>query len=343
MNEFVLKRGDTLPVLRTVLKNPDGSVHNLTGSDEWKLHVTLPDGTSWTRDMTKVGADVEGTLEYAWQDSDWSAGNLVADDDAMNMEFEVIGGNSRLTIPNASYRSLRVVQDIQSSIWSGLVAGWKMDEQSGSRLDVFGARPFTQHNGVVYASGLIGNAASFDGASHFLTIPNEPILQIHDMVWVVWWNGSQPPPIIEGTLISKNAFDGSSYEYALYFTEFEQTVYWDVHGGAGQWESYSSAWITYPPWDTWVCMICWYDPVTRTANMEVNGILADAWPTGGAQGDPLVLDPFLGPSQVALGGWDGLSWLYTGLMDEVYLFNGPKDQAWRTAIRNNGAGNTYLG
>lgn len=120
MTEFALKRGDTRPILRVVLRNPDGSVHNLTGSTDWKLHIWLANGTKLVRNMTKIGADADGTLEYIWQESDWDAGNLVVSPNRPLtlgirehwMEYEVVGGNSRLTVPNGNYHTLRILSDI---------------------------------------------------------------------------------------------------------------------------------------------------------------------------------------------------------------------------------------
>jgi len=107
---FCLKYRDTLPILQVVLKNPDGTVHDLTGSTAWKLHVKLEDGTVFTRDMVKVGVDTAGTLKYAWAAADWIAGLVVG---RHRMEYEVLGGGaSRLTFPNDTDHVLRVTRDI---------------------------------------------------------------------------------------------------------------------------------------------------------------------------------------------------------------------------------------
>lgn len=109
---FHLKRGDTLPVLEVVLVNPDGSVHDLTGSTDWKLHVKLDNGQTFSRTMTKVGADVDGKLSYGWQAADWTASPPLAVG-THRMEYEVVGaGTARMTFPNDGYDILRVTQDL---------------------------------------------------------------------------------------------------------------------------------------------------------------------------------------------------------------------------------------
>jgi hypothetical protein len=120
MAVFHLKYRDTRPILDVVLKNPDGSIYNLAGSTAWKLHIRLSDGTVVTRDMVKVGADADGHLQYTWVAADWNAGGLVASPSLPltpgqvehRMEYEVVGGTSRLTFPNDGYDILRILDDI---------------------------------------------------------------------------------------------------------------------------------------------------------------------------------------------------------------------------------------
>jgi hypothetical protein len=116
---FYLKYRDTLPVLNVLLKNPDGSAFDLTGSTDWKLHIQLSDGTELTRTMTKNGDDTDGNLQYQWLSTDWDTGNLVASPSLPmkpgvkehQMEYEVIGSN-RITFPNDGHDILRIHDDI---------------------------------------------------------------------------------------------------------------------------------------------------------------------------------------------------------------------------------------
>lgn len=124
MGIFYLKSRDVLPVLEVLLKNPDGTVFSLVGSTAWKLHILLTDGTTkLIRDMTKVGADADGTLRYGWIATDWDAyasGGTVGglgmtgpfDIQEHRMEYEVLGGSARLTFPNGGYDTLRISRDI---------------------------------------------------------------------------------------------------------------------------------------------------------------------------------------------------------------------------------------
>jgi hypothetical protein len=125
---FYLKYRDTVPGLRVQLLNPDGSIHDLTDSTKWALHIWLSDGSKLQRDMVIVGASPLGTLGYDWIATDWSVvsgggtvGGLVVGPSVPlakgaiehRMEYEVLGpGGARMTFPNADYDTLRIITDI---------------------------------------------------------------------------------------------------------------------------------------------------------------------------------------------------------------------------------------
>jgi hypothetical protein len=120
---FYLKYRDTRPILEAVLKNPNGTVYDLTGSTDWKFHIWLSDGTKLVRTMAVFGAATNGTLRYTWIATDWDA---ATSPDANNsyqvgalvsgqhrMEYEVIGPSPvRLTFPNGGYDTLKVTADV---------------------------------------------------------------------------------------------------------------------------------------------------------------------------------------------------------------------------------------
>lgn len=139
MEIFYLKYRDTYPILQVILKNPDGSVHDLTGATGFKLHISLSSGVRLVRSMVKIGLDTDGTLKYEWIASDWAAASVPDVDGAYTigglttgpslplspgtrehrMEYEVIGPSTgRLTFPNGganaeeSYHTLRIWSDI---------------------------------------------------------------------------------------------------------------------------------------------------------------------------------------------------------------------------------------
>ena len=134
---FYLKKRDTRPTLVATLKNPDGTVVDLTGSAV-RLLITLSDGTKLIRTMVVDASPATGIARYTWVATDWDvasgttvdgaypvgglivspgtvkASGFVVDVGATEhrMEYEVVNGASRLTFPNDSYDVLRIVADM---------------------------------------------------------------------------------------------------------------------------------------------------------------------------------------------------------------------------------------
>ncbi len=119
---FFLKYRDTRPAFRAVLRNPDKSVHNLTGATA-KLHVTLAGTTTvLTFNLNIVGDPLNGTVEYPWVANDWDAGKLPkppgAEAQDHNIEIESVVTSptpTRTTFPNDTYYILRITPDLGQS------------------------------------------------------------------------------------------------------------------------------------------------------------------------------------------------------------------------------------
>ena len=111
---FNLKRGDTLAPFSTVLKNPDKSIHDLSGATKAFLHVTLADGSGvFTRELTLPTDRLSGRVTRAWLPTDWTDGSPVLVTGEHPCEVETIGAaGERLTFPNDRNDRLDVTQDI---------------------------------------------------------------------------------------------------------------------------------------------------------------------------------------------------------------------------------------
>jgi len=138
MNVFSLKYRDTYPILEVTLLKPDKAPVDLTGATSLKLFIKLSDGSRLARTMTVFGAPTQGVLRYAWVAGDWAAPSIPDSDGAYTvgglvvgptlpltpgvhehrMEYEVVWGTARLTLPNDgtsagdAYDTLRVWSDI---------------------------------------------------------------------------------------------------------------------------------------------------------------------------------------------------------------------------------------
>lgn len=144
MGVFVLKYRDTRPTLEVELHDPPplgsppgtvGPVHDLTGSTGWKLFIWLADGTTkLSRVMVPDANPLLGILRYTWIATDWAIPATLPDPEGAftvgglvvgpslpigvglrehRMEYEVVGpASARLTFPNGSYDTLRIITDI---------------------------------------------------------------------------------------------------------------------------------------------------------------------------------------------------------------------------------------
>ena len=115
---FELKRGDTLPVIRRVLRSADGTIQDLTTATSVDFVHAPKDGevpdfaTAVTRTATIIGSATDGLVEYAWVAADTAvAGDRLA-------EFQVnFPSGGKLTFPNGTrdYILVRVTQDVDNA------------------------------------------------------------------------------------------------------------------------------------------------------------------------------------------------------------------------------------
>lgn len=138
MGIFKLKYRDTQFDLNVIVHDPAppgsapgtlGPVHDLTGSTTHSLHLWMSDGTKLIRTLTVQGSPTLGALRYVWVVGDWGVGAggppfttgglivsptlpLLPGQVEHRMEYEIVGGNSRLTFPNNGYDILRITEDI---------------------------------------------------------------------------------------------------------------------------------------------------------------------------------------------------------------------------------------
>ena len=132
---FYLKARDTRPIIEVTLLQPDGSVYDLTGVSSVYLHILMNDQTELRRAMVIDVDPTTGKASYTWLSTDWGTSSVVGsgtDNDPYTvgglfagptpplstsdvehrMEYEVVSGSLRLTFPNDSYDTLRIVDDI---------------------------------------------------------------------------------------------------------------------------------------------------------------------------------------------------------------------------------------
>jgi hypothetical protein len=66
---------------------------------------------------------------------------------------------------------------------TNLIAWWSMDETSGTRFDSHGTNALSDNGNVGTTTGVVGNAASFDGLDDYLSIADNLALSTGDIDW----------------------------------------------------------------------------------------------------------------------------------------------------------------
>jgi hypothetical protein len=212
-----------------------------------------------------------------------------------------------------------------SSLLTGLVSYWTMDETSGGRSDSTGLNALTDNNTVVGSAGKIGNAADF------AVVNNEFLSRID----------------------TDNSLDGGNrdYTYSVWFKTtaavansaiFTKSDYND-HGldliatGVVRWEtgSFTPVYAQSAPGfndGNWHHVVCWYTAATGIPSMVIdNGsVLAPASPSNFLVNN----QPFI------VGGTSGGGTL-TGSVDELGRWSRLLTSTERTSLWNSGAGRTY--
>ena len=106
MSDWAMKKGDTLPKWRVVLKNGDGSVQNLTGATIL-FRMKATDGDfKFQNSATIIGDPQLGTVEYSWRPQDTAqAGSFLA-------EFVAVYGSDPMTFPNSTNLKVKITDNL---------------------------------------------------------------------------------------------------------------------------------------------------------------------------------------------------------------------------------------
>lgn len=107
MIDFILKKGDTLPILRIVFLNDDGSPINLAGySILFKYRLKQDNSTIVTRNAVIEDA-VNGIAQYSWNNEDTSSLGVYIG------EFIIISPSGKeSSFPEDTYIIFEIIDDI---------------------------------------------------------------------------------------------------------------------------------------------------------------------------------------------------------------------------------------
>lgn len=223
-----------------------------------------------------------------------------------------------------------------SSLFTGLVSYWKLDETSGTRVDSVTAtgNNLTAVNSPGYAAGVQGNATFFNIASlQCLSIADNATLKTGDAdftfcAWAYLSNNVQ-----NYTILSKYQVTGNQREYSLVYNSSANRFRWIVSSTGANNITIDANNLGAPALNTWYFIVCWHDSVNNQIAIQVNNGTPNtlSW-SGGV---------FVGTSNFLIGARDGPADYWTGRIDEVLFSKRVYASDERTALYNSGSGTTH--
>jgi hypothetical protein len=222
-------------------------------------------------------------------------------------------------------------------ISSGLVAYWKLDSNS---LD----STSNAHNGtntaITYATGKIGNGASFNGTTSKIIVPDANDLSFTDgtndkpfsiSLWM-----KRPSATTYNILISKGTHDNvSNGEWSLFFLEGSLYLFLYDKAAAKKLVRY----IPSTEVNTLIHLGATYDGLKDTTGIKMykNGALISSTNASSL--------PYTGMSNkvanVVIGNDTAGSYPFSGIQDEIGLWNRVLTDAEMTELYNGGVGKTH--
>lgn len=161
---------------------------------------------------------------------------------------------------------------------NGLVAYWKLDEASATRLDSKGTKHLTDVNTVTSNTGKIGNAGQFTAtSSEYLDIANNAALSTGNLdftfsSWVYMDSKNGYSTIIGKWGPSGNA---AELEYSLRYLAATDRFQFLISDGTTITTVNANA-LGSPSTGTWYFIVAWYDSAADTLNTKVNNGVVDS-------------------------------------------------------------------
>lgn len=214
----------------------------------------------------------------------------------------------------------------QSSLVTGLVGYWKLDEASGNRLDSIGSNHLTPTAAPGNAAGKVGNATQFTAASvQRLAATDASALRsgAFDMTLSAWIYldslGAAREVMMKSSSIDEYGIEISTSNRAQLYV-YNGTTYFTVI--ASTFGALSAS--------TWYYISAWYDYTAKTINISVNNGTADSLTTGTSNPAPNTGSFYVGAYRGSGGAF------MNGRIDEVKKWNRLLTPTERTLDYTNG-------
>jgi cysteine-rich repeat protein len=216
-----------------------------------------------------------------------------------------------------------VVANVNANCPSGLVSFWKGESDAA---DSVGGNGGTAYGGVSYASGVVGQAFSFDGVDDYVVVPDNSNLDINGPISISAW--IKPASLFDSsstshfTILAKDNL-GATYSYPyfsyLFYLQrdsgrlaFAKSDGIPNNGNVGNSDAVYSTTSSWDP-NRWYYVVATWDGTTGVDSLKiyVNGVLE-----GTAAAKESFIHDVAGPLQISVS-----SFPFSGLIDEVAIYN----------------------
>ncbi len=201
-----------------------------------------------------------------------------------------------------------------------LLAYWRMDETSGTRVDSIGSNNLTNNGTVTYADGKQGNAAAFSGSNYF-TAANNPSLQSGDIDFTIagWFY-----------LTSKTGWKEFIVKGSEYVLEYNPDVDRFRFTTAAGTNRVLANDFGSPSLNTWYFIVAWHDSGANTINIQINNGTANSTATT----TPITA----GAADLYVGAQAGPTNYMAGRIDELGFWGKVLTTSEKTTLFNGGNG-----
>lgn len=174
------------------------------------------------------------------------------------------------------------------SLSDSLIAYWKLDEASGTRLDELNGCggsgcDLTDNNTVTQNPGKLNNAAQFTSANtEYLSRSDHADLSAGDIDFtIIQWVYLDSKGAVQHFVFKGSNTGGSQYEYRTRYASGSDRFVFGLADGTSGTDCAANSFGS-PDNGTWYFIVAWYDATANTANIQVNNGTVDScsWSTG---------------------------------------------------------------
>lgn len=221
-----------------------------------------------------------------------------------------------------------------STLVTGLVAYWSLDETSGTRYDSVGSSDLTDNNTVGSDTGKNGNAASFVAA-------NSEKLSVADSANTVWGEDGNGvtvsmwvKPTRQAGLEPLFVRNSGTRNFELFDAQTGSGVYFFVQTDEGDMRAQS----TEKALNQFYHVVAWFYPTDKKTYLSID----NGTPTTCVSAQSSTSLP-AAAGDVAIGGWAITGDFFEGLIDEVAIWSRVLTSDERAELYNSGTGKFYNG